>query len=200
MIQGDPNNYGPLSDLVSGAGSLLAAVGALGLGWRRRAKWEPSEEDIARGPQRVGSLLAVIAIAILWSQTRNPIYLPELNRFAIILGIIAVVSLLIYGFLVATFTYFKVTGVSHNKPVEEKIIGGLRLTSAARHSINAAASASRFLTKQDLLAGAAYDPDKVWERWSRGIAKGLFVIFYLGLTVSGTIALACASIILGLSQ
>ena len=64
----------------------------------------------------------------------------------------------------------------------------------------ASARSPVFLTKQQLLKGAAYDPDLVWSPFSRSLAKAVFVIFYLGLTAFGTITLLCASIILDLGQ
>lgn len=194
----NPNNYGVMKDLVSGAGSLLATAGALWLGWGKRAKWEPSEEDIARGPRRVGSLLAVIAIAILWTQTRRPEYLPTLNKLAIGLGVLAVLALCVYGFLVSKYTYEKKVPNARGTADTVKLIGGFTLTQPAKHVLAEKAGAGVYLTEQELLAGGAYDPDKVWTRGSRALAKQLFVICYLALTVAGTIALACASIILGL--
>jgi hypothetical protein len=193
-------NYGELAGLVSTAGSLIAAAGAIALGWRRRANWEPSEEDIARGPQRVGSLVAGVAIAILWSQTRNTEQLPFLNRLAISLAIATVLSLLVYGFLVSTLTYDKVVARGKRMINTQKIVGGFRLTPVAKQKIRDKSQSGETLTVQDLLKGAAYDPDKVWTRESRAFAKMSFVLGYLGLTVCGTIALATAAIILGLSQ
>ena len=201
MIFLQPNEYGPFSDIVSSAGSLIATAGALALGWRRRARWEPSEEDVANGPQRVGSLLVVIAIALLFTQMRDQSHLPFLNRLTLWLGIATVVSLLIYGILVGTLTYNRLDEVNGNV-VQKKIIGGFWLTKAANIVLSqkAAQTPPVFLTKQELLMGAGYDPDKVWSPFSRSLAKSAFVICYLGLTASGTVALACASIILGLGQ
>lgn len=52
---------------------------------------------------------------------------------------------------------------------------------------------------QRLLEGAAYEIDKVWSRPSRQLAKTSFVLAYLGLTISGTIALAAGAMRLGLA-
>lgn len=200
MIFQNPNEYGILADLVSGAGSLLAAGGALRLGWRGRLKnWEPSEEDIDRGPQRVGSLLVVVAIAILWTQTRGLEHLHFLNTLAISLLAVTVIALIIYGILTGVFTYDRVIYVSGHTQIK-KIVGGFWLTEEARHAKKRARNEDppRFLKEQDLLKGAAYDADSVWPRLSRSLAKSAFVVFYIMLTASGTIALACASIILGL--
>jgi hypothetical protein len=201
MILQNPDEYGVLTDLVSGAGSLIAVAGALALGWRGRIKkWEPSEEDIDRGPQKVGSLVVVIAIAILWTQTRNPSFLPFLNNLAFSLVATTVVALIVYGILVGVFTCDKKSAAG-GKLETKRIIGGFWLTRQAKHTLarKEMEDPPVFLTKQELLFGAGYDPDKVWSRFSRAL-KAAFVIAYLALTASGTIALACASIILGIGQ
>jgi tetratricopeptide (TPR) repeat protein len=197
----EPNDYGPLNHLVSTAGWLLATAGALILGFKRRARWEPSEEDVSRGPQRVGSLLVVVAIAMLWTQARTLDYLPQLNRLTLALLGITILSLLIYGILIGTLTYEKVDSPGGTLR-KQKIIGGFWLTKGAKLQLRKKASARSpvFLTKQQLLKGAAYDPDLVWSPFSRSLAKAVFVIFYLGLTAFGTITLLCASIILDLGQ
>jgi hypothetical protein len=58
-------NYDSLTDLVNAAGILVSAGVAIGLIWRGRAKWEPSEVDIPTGPERVAGLLTAIAVAII---------------------------------------------------------------------------------------------------------------------------------------
>lgn len=195
MMLIDEFDYGPLSDLVSVSGSIIAAGSAITLGWRKRAKWEPSEEDIAKGPERVGSLLTAVIIAILWLQMRNPTYQPFLAWLAIAMAIACVFFLSIYGFLIAMQTYEILYSPGPNAVSSRKIIGGFSLLTHAKEI-----KLSEQITTQDLLAGMAYDADKVWTRQSRALAKSSFVICYLGLTVSGTVALACVAIILGLSR
>lgn len=192
----DQTNYGVLSDLVSGAGSLIAAVGAIGMGWRRRAKWEPSEIDVDKGPQRVGSLLAAVVIAVIWVQMRTSDKLPTLIKLSIGLVIGTVLFLCVYGLLISIYTYEK--EVSETSTI--KVIGGFSLTPSANQALRKKEKSGQSLSVQELFKGSAYNMDKIWPRWSRAFAKLLFVICYLGLTASGTIALACAAIILGLSQ
>jgi hypothetical protein len=201
MILQETGEYGALSSLVSGAGTLIAAAGALALGFRGRAKWEPSEQDVDRGPQKVGGLLIAVTIAVLWTQTRNLESLPFLTRTAFILVGSTVAALIVYGILISVFSYDRSTAPG-GEIVKEKIIGGFWLTKAAKNARDNAANANPpvTLTPQELLHGAGNDPDKVWPRLSRALAKAAFVIFYLALTASGTIALTCASIIFGLSS
>jgi hypothetical protein len=187
------HDYGPLTNLVGTVGSIVAAAGAIALAFRGRTKWEPSEEDISKGPQKVGGLLAAVLIVLIWVLLSDAAHFTLLVRYAISLAALCVLSLLVYGFLVATQTYYVVVAARPNETEKKNIIAGFWLTLEARESRR-----RNKVTTQALLAGAAYDPDVLWSRVSRGLAKMLFVLFYLGLTVSGTLALTCAAIILGL--
>jgi ABC-type uncharacterized transport system substrate-binding protein len=185
-------NYGELSGLVKAVGVLVSASVAIGLTWRGRAKWEPSEEDISKGPQKVGGLLTAVAIALLWSLAADNQHLDLLTQLAVSLSIGCAVFLLIYGFLVATQTY-TISVNSNRKKVCRKIIGGFALLNGAKLTLQ---NGTQFLTVQEYLQQERYNPDRVWSRPSRAIAKLCFAICYLGLVVCGSIALACASIIL----
>ncbi|MCL6564984.1 MAG: hypothetical protein K6U09_01020 [Acidobacteriia bacterium] len=171
----------------------MAAALAIGLAWRRRTKWEPSEEDVSKGPQKVGGLLSGVLVVVIWSQFSDPVYLPQATRVALIMAGGCVLFLLLYGFLVATQTFQVVYSPKPNTTATRNVIGGLWLTKEA-----VTIKRKNKLTTQELLKGAAYDPDKLWSRFSRALAKACFVIFYLGLTVSGSVALACAAIVLDL--
>jgi len=188
-----PAGYGSLTGLVTTAGTLVSAALALGLTWKRRARWEPSEEDIPKGGQRVAGLLTAIATAIIWALLATPTYVPLLTKLAISFGAASAVFLLLYGYLVSSQTYIVLKSPKADAVAEEKIIGGFWLTAAA-------SKLSKKHTIQDLLKGAAYDPDKLWPRSSRALAKQTFVLGYLGLTVCGTIALTSAAVILLVTQ
>jgi hypothetical protein len=160
------------------------------LAWRGRAKWEPSEEDIPAGLQKVGGLVAAVGIVLLWAEWRTPDHVKSLDVLAITLAACAIVSLLAYSYLVGSQSYDAVATTATTR-----IIGGFWLTSTARKARQNAGN----VTVQDLLAGAGYDPDKLWSRSSRQLAKLAFQVSYLGLTLSGTIALTAAAIRLGLA-
>ncbi len=183
--------FGPFSNLVADSGTLIAVVGALGLAWRGRNRWEPSEEDIAAGPQRIGGLVAAAGLVLLWARYHNATGAPGLGLLLVILIVACVISLLVYSFLVGMQTY-EVTKAVDGQPRVSKIIGGFRITPRAAEVL----SERRDTTLQQTLAGAAYDADRVWTRASRSAAKLCFIIAYLALTVSGTLALAAAAILL----
>jgi len=185
------SQYGELSGLVKAVGMLVSTGIAIGLTWRGRAKWEPSEEDISQGPQKVGGLLTAVAIALLWSLYADIQHLDFLTQLAVGLSISCLFFLLAYGFLITTQTYTVVKG-SKRKRVQRKIIGGFGLSYRAKLAIQ---DVTTFTTVQEFLQQEVYDPDRVWSRHSRAVAKLCFVVCYLGLVVCGSLALACASII-----
>jgi hypothetical protein len=193
MSDNKHSKYGVLSRIVTAAGCIMAAAGAITLAWRGRANWEPSEQDIPAGPEKVAAVVTGVLIVILWATLSDARFLRRLAQLGIRFLIGAVASLLIYGFLVGTETYELQISPAAGEVVAEKIVGGFWLTSEA-----SARQQEFHVTVQELLKGAGYDPDKLWSRSSRALAKTSLVVCYVGLTVCGTLALTCAAIILGL--
>jgi hypothetical protein len=183
-------DYGPLGNLVATAGAVVAAGGAIGLAWRGRSRWGPSEEDVPGGADKVGALLATLAIVLMWADWRSDDHIGSLEAVAIGLGIGAGVAFLAYIYLIGVQTYDVPAGAGPSR----KIIGGFWLTPRARK-----ARQENDVSVQELLAGAAYNPDRLWSRPSRQLAKLSFQVCYLALTTCGTVALAAAAIRLGLA-
>lgn len=183
---------GSLAPLVEAAGWLMSASIAIGLTWRRRAKWEPIEEDVGQGPARVGGLVCAVGLALLWTQLGDQENRDTVLTIAIVCAATCVVALLGYGYLIATHVYERLVSTQSNTHHTEKIIGGFWLSPAAVET----KSARRELTIQNVLTGAAYDPDLVWSRASRALAKAVFVLAYIVLTASGTLALSAAAMLL----
>jgi hypothetical protein len=182
-------DYGPLTDLVKYAGILISSAGAIGLTWRRRANWEPSEQDVPKGPARVAGLLTAVAIGIVWTQYATVAFKAPLVRFAVSLGAGCLAFLLVYGYLIARFVYERTVSPKKNQTQTVKVIGGFTLTKDAMKQLRNAG------TIQKLFEGAAFDPDLVWTRASRALAKQLFVLCFIGLNVCGTLALSCAALL-----
>lgn len=183
-------DYGPLKEVVSLAGSIVAAGGAIRLAWRGRANWEPSEEDIPAGAQKVGGLIGAVLIALMFVNWSNEDDAGKLVTTALVALGLTLGFLILYGCLVGMQTY-EVVGA---EGTSKRIIGGFWLTKKARKI-----KAERQVGVQRLLEGAAYEIDEVWSRPSRQLAKTSFVLGYLGLTIAGTIALAAGAIRLGLA-
>jgi len=182
------DRYGLFTDLIKTAGFLMSAVIAIGLTWRGRARWEPSEEDIPKGPQKVGGLLTAVALVLLWTFAGDTQHVRFLAIVAVIMAIICLSSMLIYGYLISVQTYD-----GSAKKGQKKLIGGFSYTPAAENAIKDSGTP---LTAQEFLKLNKYDPDRVWTRSSRAIAKNAFIVFYLGLTLGGSLALTCAAMIL----
>jgi hypothetical protein len=192
-------DFGPLAGVVKNAGVLLSAAGAVALAWKRRARWEPAEEDVPQGAQRLGGLVGAIGIGTMWTTCNSAEHLPTLRTLSWALGLGALASFLVYGYLVGTMTYEKVVIVG-NKTISRKIIGGFWLTELAMQTLQQRRSERRPLTIQQLFKGSPYDEDKVWSRQGRALAKQCFLMSYLGVTVCGTMALAAVSISMGVSK
>jgi hypothetical protein len=193
MAESQQTKYGVLAGVVTAAGCIMATSAAITLAFRGRANWEPSEQDIPAGPEKVAALVSGILIVIFWTTMSKPRHLTALIRLARNFAIGCVLSLLVYGFLVGTQTFTVESSPSSGTVISSKIIGGYWLINEASE-----ARQRNKVTTQELLKGAGYDPDKLWSRPSRALAKLSFVVFYMGLVVCGTVGLSCAAIVLGI--
>ncbi len=182
-------DYGPLTDLVKYAGILISSAGAIGLTWLRRANWEPSEQDVSKGPAKVAGLLTAVAIGIMWAQYASPAFKGPIVIAAASLGAACLIFLLIYGYLIARLVFEQTIAPKKNHTQTIKIIGGFSLTRDARKQLRNAGSI------QKLFEGAAYDCDLVWLRESRALAKQLFVLCFISLNVCGSLAVSCAALL-----
>ena len=183
-------DYGALTDVVANVGTAFAALGAIVLAWRGRTDWEPSEEDVSRGPQKVGGVLALVGLVLLRFSYRDEDDVGVLPWLLVVFGLLCLVGLLIYSYLIARQTY-EVQRLNSGRVETVKVIGGFRTTERAAELERSGK------TMQDILKGAAYELDRVWPRGSRAVAKLSFVGAYLLLTVSGTLAVVSAALLLG---
>jgi len=190
MKEKDQKKYGPFSGLVTAAGYIISSAFAIGLAFRGRSIWEPSEQDISHIPQRIALLGTAGIMVIVWTSMSSFRQLPQLMRFAKALGIGVLVSFIVYGWLVWTRTYNRVISPAPNQTVTERIIGGFWLTPEAKER-----KTKYNETVQEILEGAAYDPDHVWSRDSQAAAKWCFWASYICLMVCGSGALVCLATI-----
>lgn len=187
----NPGDYGVLAPIVADAGSVMAAGVALVLAFRGRSRWEPSEQDVPNGGQRVAALVAIVIVVLVWLQYRSPDNAGGLNVIVITSACLATVSFLVYSFLVGSHTYKLYEGV---KGAEMRIIGGLRLTDEAEK-----ARRKHKVGEQRLLQGLAYDPDRVWTRGSRAMIKTVVAAAYMLFLAGGAIALGSTAVRLSLA-
>jgi hypothetical protein len=187
------SKYGPLSGVVTAAGYIMSAVWALAFTFRGRARWEPSEIDVPSGPQKVAGLIAAIFLVVTFYWLRDQAHAGQLTRIAMIAGGSALAALLLYGFLISLFVFDKVIGIdpATGQEVKIKVIGGFS-TAQARAQMKANFN----LSIDDIFKGSGYSEALVWGRVSRAIFKQVFVLVYVGLTVSGVIGLASGGILI----
>jgi hypothetical protein len=192
LAAADKADYGSLTPVVVAGGSVVSAVAALGLAWRGRAKWEPAEEDLSRAPAQVSGLISAVILVLLWVFFGKDGSRGILAVIAGVAAAITLISAIVYGVLVAVYVYDRLVSVQSDTSTTIKIIGGFRFTAQA----DKVREKNPGLTTQELLKGAAYDPDRVWPRSSRALMKAAFTLSYVGLTMMGTTALAATAILL----
>jgi hypothetical protein len=176
------NVYGPFAPIVSYAVSGLAAISAILFAWKHRARWEPSEEDVPAGGQKVAAVMALVAL-VYTLITVNRDNVSKFLLVAVIVSVLLLLSLLIYIFLIATCTY--------DGRGAKKVIGGLWTTDFAKREITANAAE----TVQGLFRREKFEKDRIWPRTSQAASKVLFVAAYVGMILSGTVAVTIASAI-----
>jgi hypothetical protein len=184
-------DFGPLAGIVSGATAALAAAGAIGLAFKRRARWEPEESDLPQGPERVSGMIGAVAIAILWYRGYVLKALDGTIPLAIWSATLAVVALLVYVYLIVLQTFIRTVAISRTETKEVKVIGGFWLTQDGR-----VARRRKRLPIQDIFKGMGYEPDRLWPRPARALAKIAFIVAYMTLTAAGTVALAAAGLLI----
>jgi ABC-type uncharacterized transport system substrate-binding protein len=162
--------------------TLLTIGSSITLAWKGRNKWEPSEQDLSNGAQRVSGLIIAVGVTILWVVYLDLKYFDLLVKATIIFVIFSVAFFLIYGILISTLTY--------EKKGKVKIIGGYKLRPAAKKMLR-----SNGNTIQDVFALFSFDTDKTWTRLSRALAKASFTICYLLFMLSGTLSISAAAVI-----
>jgi hypothetical protein len=180
------HDYGPFDYLVSGGTAVVGAAIALGSLWRPKAKWEPDIEELPQAPERMALIATACGIALLWVVTRDGRN-PHFAVGALIAsGLVCVIGLLLYIALLSVLIYEKQV-VSNRELTSKGVIGGFRLSAAARKAIR-----EDNYTAQDAFAGVEYDPTLMWSRWSIAIAKISLVLAYLLFVAGGTLTLAAA--------
>jgi hypothetical protein len=187
-------DYGVFAQTVAAGGTIAATAAALRLTFKGRARWEPAEEDIPRGAQKVCGLLICVFIATIWYKfmISKTLSADRLITLAWSCAGGALASLLGYGILVGVYVYYREVATSPRRTRQINIIGGFWLTPEGRRSYRANAP----LSKQNLLKGAAYDPDLVWPRISRALARQSFLVAYIALVGFGTLAFTAASMLI----
>lgn len=186
-------DYGVLTELVDDIGALIAASTAIMLSFKGRQQWEPSEEDIPKGPVKIVGVLTAVGVGLLYYWASQLRYNEDTYYWiAIVCASALVLGFLAYVILITVYTYERQVAVS-GEVQTDKIIGGFWLTGTARK-----VQQERPETKniQRLLRGAAFNVDDVWPRVSRALAKVSFLLSYFTVIIGGCLALAAVAIML----
>lgn len=188
MNELDPGPFAPLVGYVS---AILATAFLLRKYWLGKSQaWHSPDEDLPGTIQKIFGVLCGIGIVGLWLYS-NPNTLTSVFKLAIIFVILLIFSFIIYHFLIVSLTYKKEIVIGGSNITIIKIIGGLWLKKEAKD----AKKKHCVSTTQELFEGSLYDEDKLWSRNSRGTAKILLIILYLGIMISGTLAISSAGFI-----
>lgn len=183
-------NPGPFAPLVGYVGAIIATVYLIGIIWRGRrlGLWQSPEEDLPRTAQNIVGVICGIGIVGLWLYA-TPNTLQKVFWLAIVFGVALLIAYVLYAFLIGVLTYDGEKANDDRRTTHpKKIIGGIWLKKEAKRAMKE----HRVRTIQNLLRGAAYDPDELWDRTSRGIAKTILLLLFLTIMVSGTLGISSA--------
>jgi hypothetical protein len=184
-----------LATIVASAGSLMSVTAAIRLSWKKRAPWEPVEEDVPKLAQHLGGLFAGVAIVVTWylGTIAGSLSADAVLSLIIKLAIATLIGAIAYSLLVGTLVYDRQVATGPRTVAIEKIIGGFWLSPGAKNAL--VAGVPRPSGVEDLVKGCEH-LSQIWSRLSRALAKLSFQLAYILLTSCGTWLLACAAILL----
>lgn len=187
MNEFDP---GPFAPVVGYVGAILAAVFLIGTIWRGKISvWRSPDEDLPDTIQKIVGVLCGVGMVVLWLYITVE-NLDDVVRFAISTGVILIIAFILYALLLGVLTYEVQVAANESSVNLEKIVGGFWLKEDAKKI-----KKSEGVTNRELLKGAAYDPDKLWDPLSRGVAKSALLFALLSIMVSGTLSISAAGFI-----
>ena len=183
-------DYGVFKEIVAISGSLMAAGGAVGLAWMRRAKWMPPEETVGGGTVKVSALICSVVLGMLYL-TRDNVGLKAMLSISGLCLVLTVIALVVSIYTNTKYSFVGETYVRRKSrhPQKTRILGGYKLTVEASKI-----ALERRMSHQKLYENANYDSDLVWTRHSRALVQVASVVGFIMLQASGSIALASLAI------
>jgi hypothetical protein len=189
------DEFGPLANIVSLGGCLIAAAGAFGLAWMRGAKWQPPEKDLPGATAKFAALLCAVAVAILYVIGPTEMGRRGLAWVAVFSVMTAVAAFLVCRSVNVRYAY--TDGRITDPKRDNRILGGYALSDEAK-SVKKKKEMKN-ATTQRLLELAGYEPDLIWTRASRDTVQTISTVAYLLLQAFGSIGLAAAAILMSLA-
>jgi hypothetical protein len=148
----------------------------------QRANWMPPEEAVSMATARVASLIAGLAMTLLY------LFQKSIGPNSLMLTAIGAAVLTLLA-LAATI-YLSVM-LSYRLKNGGRILGGFSLTEEAQKI-----RSKKKMTEQDLFTTGHDNKDLVWTRPSQALAQMAATFAFLALQVSGSIALSAVAILL----
>jgi hypothetical protein len=182
----ESTDFGPFAALVGYIVAAIATVVAI-----RRASLGPMgklrspEEDIPQAGQRGAAMLCLVGMVGIFLLA-TPSNTLQVFLFAALCGVVWMLVFTRYSGLIGKHSYDTLE-VKDGETRVRKIIGGESLKPEAERQRRATQ-----LSIQDLLAGAAYKPDYLWDRDSRRKVKTHLMHLFLIMIVSGTLGATAA--------
>jgi hypothetical protein len=173
-----------IAGLTKATAAIVSLVAAVGLGFRRREEWEPCEQELPTAPQKVGSAIAAASIAVLFASFNDSDKIGALSRVTLIFALSCGVSLLLYVLLNAAYVWEVPDGRK-----KKKIIVGFFLTKSAQEARQSG------MTRAELFERLGASRERIWTHRSTILAKIVFTLIYLCLTISGTLAVTSAGLL-----
>jgi Na+(H+)/acetate symporter ActP len=175
-------DYGDFGNLVTTAGCLAAAGGAITLSWMKRAKWQPPEEALPKIGARFAGLIAMVFIAIVYvfGGTMGLAYLAYLSGVLLLAAVIAL-SITIFTNITYSFYY-------PSRTEENRLLGGSVLTEEA-----AGIKKRKGQSEQEMLGDLQGERDKLWTKRSQAFVNLRSTLSFIVFLAFGTSALAAAA-------
>jgi hypothetical protein len=180
-------------DITQAVTALLSMTTAVYGGFRGRAKWEPHAQDIPKGSQRIAALISCVIISAILYFLRKESSSLLVAAIMVVCGAGAFLGFHDYLKITSGMTYDMIRIVDKKKSVV-KILGAdePHLTAAAQKYLRDHPGE----TPQALVNGCGGDLDAVWDKAARSKIRSRYERDYIFLTSGGTIALACAGVLL----
>lgn len=179
------SDYGPFAPVVGYAGAIVATGAAIFTLWGGRAKtWRPPDKDLPGAEQKFVLLLCGVFMVVEW-HFADPSYVSWMVAAIVFITIMAFVFYLLYSNLLGTYGY--------HKPVPGPggpilVLGGRILLPEAEEKRK-----ENGINIQQLLEGAAFDVDKLWDRQNLQWVRTRAIVYFVLTLVLGTSALTMAS-------
>ena len=183
-------NAGPFAPLVGYASAIVASMYAIWtLLWRQKI-WQAPQNLLPTSLRGMIIVILSVGMVSIWLNI-EPTTLITSTKLAAILASSAMLSFLLYFFLLRICSYDKEVAVGPNKTEIIKIIGGFNLLNEAKKEMGN----HKIRTVQELFKGSLYDADLLWSRTSQEVARICIMLCFIAIAVCGTLALTTAGFI-----